>query len=484
MKVGQTSVIVFLSKVVGSAFGFVATVYFARVLGAQVLGIYSVIVTLVIWFQIGGHRGILDATNKRISEGDDPGAYLVAGFITILIFALVMSLLIVLLQPFIGSFVDEFDEFASLSVIWYIIPMLVVQLGFLFAIKVLEGQQTVHISGLLQPTRTGVVSLLQIVFVFIGLQLVGLLVGYVLGLVIVTALAVQFIKIRPRMPTWKHVEKILGFAKYSWFGGLKARAFNDVDIIILNALVSTSLVGIYAVAWSLSTFLNLFGNAIQATIFPEVSDLSSQDALEEVSSLLEDALAFAGLLAIPGFVGGTILSDRILTIYGEAFVEGTEVLWLLLLAIVFFSYFQQFLTALNGIDRPDAAFRTNLVFIVSNVSLNVVLISRIGLVGAALASAISVFIGMLMAYFQVSQLIPLRIPFAEISKQVGAATLMGIVVLLGRTGIESTGFQHNFATVLGLVGVGALVYGTTLLAISPRFRVTVQRNLPASIDRS
>lgn len=481
MKVGQTSIVVFLSKVVGSAFGFVATVYFARVLGAQILGIYSVIVTLVIWFQIGGHRGVLDATNKRISEGKEPGAYLVAGFISIVIFALVMSLLIVISRPYIGSFVDGFGDFSSLSVIWFIIAMLVVQLGFLFTIKVLQGQQTVHIAGLLEPTRTGIVSLLQIAFVFVGYQLVGLLVGYVLGLVIVTALAVVFIKIRPMMPSWNHVKEIFSFAKYSWFGGLKARAFNDVDIIILNALVSTSLVGIYAVAWSLATFLNLFGNAIQATIFPELSNLSSQNAIEEVSSLLEDALAFAGLLSIPGFVGGTILADRILNIYGQEFVEGTEVLWLLLLAIVFFSYFQQFLTALNGINRPDAAFRTNFVFIVSNVSLNLVLISQLGFVGAAIASVISVFVGMLMASFQVSQLIAIRIPYAEIAKQVGASVVMGGAVLVARFGIESTGFQHNFLTVLVLVGLGAVVYGVTLLAISQRFRETVQRNLPDRI---
>ena len=47
-------------------------------------------------------------------------------------------------------------------------------------------------------------------------------------------------------------------------------------------------------------------------------------------SLLEDALAYTGLFAITGLIGGVILGDRLLRIYGEEFVEGTAALAVLI----------------------------------------------------------------------------------------------------------------------------------------------------------
>jgi O-antigen/teichoic acid export membrane protein len=47
MRIGQTSVAVFVSKLVESALGFVATPYFAREPGASVLGSYALVLALV-----------------------------------------------------------------------------------------------------------------------------------------------------------------------------------------------------------------------------------------------------------------------------------------------------------------------------------------------------------------------------------------------------------------------------------------------------
>jgi O-antigen/teichoic acid export membrane protein len=47
MNLGQTSVVYFVSKLLGSVLGFVATIYFARVLGAEVLGQYALVLALI-----------------------------------------------------------------------------------------------------------------------------------------------------------------------------------------------------------------------------------------------------------------------------------------------------------------------------------------------------------------------------------------------------------------------------------------------------
>ena len=72
MRLGKTTLSHFLSQVVVSAAGFLATFAIARVLGADGVGIYALGVALLIWTTIpvaGLKRGI----TKRISELEEPG---------------------------------------------------------------------------------------------------------------------------------------------------------------------------------------------------------------------------------------------------------------------------------------------------------------------------------------------------------------------------------------------------------------------------
>ena len=481
MRVGQTSLIVFISKVVGSAIGFVATIYFARVLGDDVLGVYFVTVTTVSWLMLGGRRGILEGTSKRISEDNHPGEYFTAGFALLVAFVVVVSGIVLVFRPYIESYIG-FDEYSTIPVVVFVILMLAARLLFLFSAKTLKGERRVHVSGVLRAVVIGFRSLTQIALVVLGFALVGLLWGYVIGMTVIGVLGLVLVNLRPNIPDKEQVKSVLEYARYSWLGGLQSRALNDVDILVLNGFVATGLVGIYGVAWNLATFLNLFGNAISTTIFPEISNLSEQEGIEEVGPLVEDAIAYAGLIAIPGLVGGAILADRLLLVYGPDFVEGTTVLWLLLFATTLYSYFQQFLNALNGINQPNAAFRANLVFIVSNIGLNILLVWQIGFVGAAIASATSVLFGMVVAYVLLSEFVSVGLPLGEIGRQVAAALVMGGVVVAGERAIEATGLLGRNLIVVGvLVLFGAAVYGTTLLALSAQFRATVRRNLPFNV---
>jgi O-antigen/teichoic acid export membrane protein len=137
---------------------------------------------------------------------------------------------------------------------------------------------------------------------------------------------------------------------------------------------------------------------------------------------------------------------------------------------------------LNGLDRPDLAFRVNAVFIALNAGLNLVLIPRHGIEGAAAASVLSTGVSLGLAYYVLSGLITFRLPYGELSRQVVAALAMGVVVLGARELLSSTGMVNNNAIiVVSLVGLGAGVYFLTLLVISTEFRATVDRNLPVDV---
>ncbi|MEF8857280.1 MAG: oligosaccharide flippase family protein, partial [Haloplanus sp.] len=97
MRIGQTSLIVFVSKVVGSMAGFVATLYVARLLGAGVLGTYSLVLAVVAWVGIGGN-GITGAISKRMSEGEETGEYFTAGALSLIGTFVLLSMLVYVLR--------------------------------------------------------------------------------------------------------------------------------------------------------------------------------------------------------------------------------------------------------------------------------------------------------------------------------------------------------------------------------------------------
>jgi O-antigen/teichoic acid export membrane protein len=482
MKLGQTSIIVFLSKVFGSLLGFIATVYFARILGAEVLGIYSVIIALLGWLKMGGRVGINSAMIKRISEGKQQGEYFTAGGLLIGGMIVLVVGLVLIFQFQIESYVSGFEDYSSASVVWFIVAIFLT-FNFNMLVKIaLKGQRLVYIAGILNPLKIGIQSIVQILLVYAGYRLVGMLIGYGVGIIVAACIGAVFVSIQPKLPRRRHFRSLLEYAKYSWLSGLKSRAYNDVDILILGVFVSQSLIGIYTVAWSITRFLDVFGIAISQTMFPEISNVSAQESNEAAVSLIEDALTYAGFIIIPGLVGGILLGDRLLQIYSSEFVQGIDVLWLLLLSLLFYAYLKQFLNALNAIDRPDLAFRANIVFIGCNIVLNLILIWQIGWVGAAIASALSAAGGLITAYGLIQRVVDVRVPANEIGRQFAAALTMGGVVWLLRTAIERTEItDHNFVIVLSLVFVGAAVYGAMLLGISPNFRTTISRNLPFDV---
>ncbi|QLG48904.1 polysaccharide biosynthesis C-terminal domain-containing protein [Natrinema halophilum] len=477
MRIGQTSFVVFASKLVGSALGFVATLYFARTLGAAVLGHYALVLAVVAWLSLGGKLGISSAVVKRVSEGEEPSAHFTAGMVIIATLGLTLAIGILAVR-------NAVNEYIGAGVAPFVALLLVISLSSSLVKSGLNGERNVHISGLLMPVQTGFRSVVQIGLVLTGFGLGGMLIGHALGVFLAGLLGAAFLSVELARPRRRHFRSLFDFAKFSWLSGLKSRSFNDVDIVVLGALVPSALVGVYSVTWSIAAFLTLFDSAVSSTLFPELSRAEASANRDRIAGLITDSLTYGGLIVIPGLFGGVVLADRLLRLYGETFIQGRTVLWLLILASLVYGYQKQLMNALNALDRPDVAFRINVVFIATNAVLNVVLVLWIGWVGAAIATVSSACVGLALSYLSLRRLIDFTVPIGELSRQVTTAVVMAGFVAGGRHLLETLGVSHNALIVGTLTVFGAGVYFLALFAISHRFRSTVTANVPTWLPYS
>jgi len=477
MRLGQTSAIYFVSKVLASVLGFVATVYFTRTLGDEIYGFYAVTLALVSWLGIVKSVGFSNAVVKRMSEGKEPDAYLAAGTVIKTVLTAIVVIGVFVFQEQVNAYVGQ-------PVAELVVMLLIVSIASGLVKAALKGTHRVHIYAPLKTAKEAAIAVSMIILVFFGWELTGMLVGHALGTALIALVGLVIVRPRVVIPEARHVVHLFDFAKYSWLGSMEKKSINEMDILVLGVFVSAGLTGVYAVAYSLSKFLEVFGSAISSTLFPEMSKLSTEDDFRMVRELTTDALIFSGLLLVPGVVGAAILGDRLMSIYGPGFEIGDQVLVLLLIGVLAYTYSRQLFTTLNAIDRPDLAFRANGVVVIANIILNVTLIYSIGWIGAAIATALSAAIGFAFALYYVRTQLALRLPYGEVSRQWVAALFMGATVYLVRQFGEANfawvdGFNAVFVVLL--VSLGAAVYFVLLLVISSTFRTTVTNNLPFDV---
>jgi O-antigen/teichoic acid export membrane protein len=293
----------------------------------------------------------------------------------------------------------------------------------------------------------------------------------------VAVVGITLFDIRPRLPSREEFLSLFEYAKYSWLGEISSQAFNWMDTVLLGLFVSSSLIGIYEVAWTVASTLAIVSTAVKDAVFPSMSRLDTRDRREEVGNLLNEGLVFAGFFAIPGLFGAHVVGGRVLEIFGPAFGQGWIILLILITARLSNAFSAQFKNTLNAIDRPDLGFRINAAFVLTNLTLNLFLIPVFGWFGAAVATSLSSVLVLILSYYYVDRILSsFVVPTREVGNEIAASVVM-IVPVYALTRVIPAGE----VTTVAIVFLGATVYTIVILGISPRIRSNLLTLLPREL---
>jgi O-antigen/teichoic acid export membrane protein len=157
------------------------------------------------------------------------------------------------------------------------------------------------------------------------------------------------------------------------------------DIVLLGILVTSREVGWYSAAYRIVFFVMAILYASHAAFLPEIA--RSVDAPGNLGRILSRSVGFALAVTIPFIVGGWLLAAPLMTlVFGGDYQAGAVALQILLVSLFFLAIHAATRNVFLTLDRLGLEAWLVAAGVVVNVALNIMLIPRQGIQGAAIAT--------------------------------------------------------------------------------------------------
>jgi len=281
------------------------------------------------------------------------------------------------------------------------------------------------------------------------------------------AINLRFIRLGFSRCDRSHFTGLLSFSIWTFLSSGGLLIFTYADTILIGIFMTEADVGIYRVAFQLTSVASFMVIALHTVLFPRISKWHAENELKKIENSLTQAFTYSLFLAVPVAAGGIILSDKLLYfLYGAVFEVGVPALIILLFAQTanIFMYLQTM--CLNAMDKPRTSFYITAVSAVVNIILNVLLIPIFGISGAAVASLITMMMNAGLSYVMLKSLVHVRINTKSILNLIIAAFIMSGFILVY---IHISPIQ-NFIGLVLILALGALIYLVTVLGIDRSIR--------------
>jgi len=426
---------VMTSRMFGMAVGFASNIIFARMLGAELLGVYVLASTTFLLLSLVASWGMghtfvrfIPVSLSRDDEASAAGIFRL-GLRAVLASSVLFGVLLFLLRDVVAGPIFKEPR---------LIPILpIVALGTVGAtLQLVLGQtlrslkRTAQESFCLEIVNKAAKLAIFLALAGLGLKLTGVATAMVAAC-FVSAGAMLYLIARQapfllRGPSVLPIpaKEIASFSSMMLFVAFMNYSLSISDRMMLGILGTSEDVGIYNIAFLISNILTLVFMGFNSSFAPLISELYHNDRRPELKSLYSSLTRTILIIILPAFCWLVGFGDDLLRIFGDEFLGGYVALVVLGLSVVFRCTVGTVgtLLVMSGHERFNAM---NIVIVTAmNVGLNILLIPRYGLLGAAVATAVSVSIIDTVGLIEVRVLLgihPYRKAFLKLAVAVAGA---------------------------------------------------------------
>lgn len=201
-----------------------------------------------------------------------------------------------------------------------------------------------------------------------------------------------------------------------------------LDRVMIVSMVSTAANGLYAAAHKIPSLLSMVMTIFfQAWQVSANEEFKKKDITHFYSKIFEQISACIFVLASLLIMLSKPINSILL---GADYHDAWRLMPPLILSTTFFSFAQFLGSIYTANKKTNMAFITNLIGVVVSVSLNLILIPRIGTIGAAVANAASYLVLWIVRVWDTRKIVPIQYQTSKIVSAFIIVILEAVLVVL------------------------------------------------------
>ena len=389
----------FIGLAISSLVHFLLRVVLGRELGASGLGLYTLVFTIYMFGMQFAAFGIGAALTKYVAEHNENAKkireFVSSGLIGSFSSGLIMGVLLYLFSNVIAINIFHSPEMVHLLKITAVcFPFIALQKT---ALGTLNGLRKMNYFALVNVIQNVSVFALSIILVILfKMNVTGAVLGFVAPTIFVSLFSLYFIKDFFEVPS-KLFDTVS--RELSWFGfyvvltNSVGMILIQIDSLLIGYFMDETEVGYYAVAVVLVQGITLIPGAIQRVTTPAIAAYHGKGEYESIRKLIKNVMLKTFLvtvfLSILLAIFGKFL---IIFLFTEEFLPAYIPLLILLIGYTIYALTIPVGAALSSIGKVNIAFRISALCALINIALNITLIPKFGIIGAASATSISLLI--------------------------------------------------------------------------------------------
>ena len=454
---------VLASSVVTLAIGFLLRIVLARWLGADDLGLYTMVITIQAVAVFVAGIGIPLALIKYVAEYKDRRDKLFeitsAAFIGSIILGLAVGILLYTLSGTIAGLFDMPELASLLKILAIALPFASI---FETVLGLFNGLRQMKIYAYVMVIRNFLMTLFIVTFVWLGFGVEGAVWGIVIsvvgGCLFGLYFSRKFLRIILR-GLLQGIKRLVSFGSQVFGADALGLILLYTDIILIGYFLSAEDIGYYSIAISVSAFFLVVPTAIQRITYPATSEYWSQNKHQSLSIMIDKSMKYSACILLPFGLGVGFFSKELVTgVFGQEFIYAALPLIVLLIArVIRGSTLVPVGGSFAAIGRPDIPLKLSAIAAGANVGLNILLIPPFGILGAAIATTTSLLLGVIISLALFPKMLKVRVDIKWYAKSMGFAVIAIALFFAGRELIN----PYIVGSVI-LCGYTALVLGVFL----------------------
>jgi O-antigen/teichoic acid export membrane protein len=404
-KIAKNVGILFTSQIVSYIFTFFVVIYTARYLGAENFGILSLALSISAIVGVSADLGFNSLIVREVARNKKLESKYVINVL------LIKILLLFLTYGITAIMVTVLNYSALVKTVIYVITLYVVINSFY---GVFNSVFQAHEKMEYIAVGTVLSGLILFVGTFIGLYLHYNLLYFAVIYVVSSSLVFIYIFLAylrkfslPKLSDLDWEFSYLNFKEALYFGitAFLVAIYFYVSSILLSILDGNYAVGIFNASWRLISVFLFIPNAVILALFPVMSRhfQSSKELLEfEYNKIFK----YLSVISIFIMIYGFIFAKEIIGIcYGAGYSDSVVTLQVVIFAVPVIFITTLFGNLLGSVNQQRFVTIVAAINAVANILLNILLISQLSYIGAALVTIFTESIGFLLMFYYISKYI-------------------------------------------------------------------------------